>query len=54
MTQLELLTQEKLESQTIITREGSIVDISGDEWHLPYAYYANASIDFGKIKNLST
>ena len=53
MTQLELLTQEKLESQTIITREGSIVDISGDEWHLPYAYYANASIDFGKIKNLS-
>lgn len=51
MTQLELLTQENLDLQTIITREGSVVDTSGDEWHLPYTYYANASIDFGKIKN---
>ena len=53
MAQLELLIQENIDAQTITTREGSIVDTSGDEWHLPYAYYPNASIDFRKIDNLS-
>ena len=53
MAQLKLLIQENIDAQTITTREGSIVDTSGDEWHLPYAYYSNASIDFRKIDNPS-
>lgn len=53
MEQLDLLTQENVNAQTITTREGSLIDTSGDLWHLPYAYYANSSIDFSRIKNLS-
>lgn len=30
MAQLELLIQENIDAQTITTREGSIVDTSGD------------------------
>ena len=51
MEQLDLLSQEAEGIKTITTREGEVVDVSGDKWHLPYAYYSNASIDFDKIKN---
>lgn len=37
MEQLDLLFQENVDAQTITTREGSIVDISGEQWHLPYS-----------------
>ncbi|WP_201556194.1 site-specific integrase [Psychrobacter immobilis] len=53
MEQLDLLNQECAEIQTITTREGKVIDISGDVWHLPYNYYANASIDFAKIQSQS-
>ncbi len=37
--------------ESIITREGIKVDLSGDRWDLPYSTNNHASIDFSKISN---
>ncbi|MBP2280188.1 integrase [Psychrobacter sp. PL19] len=41
----------QISKQSITTREGRKVNISGDKWHLPYINYDNSSIDFGRIKS---
>ena len=49
MTNLESLNSEFEFSGFITTREGYKVDVSSDLWHLPYARYENASINFELI-----
>lgn len=48
MAQLKLLIQENVDAQTITTREGSIVDISEEQWHLPYSS-DNGTINFDRL-----
>ena len=48
MEQLNLLFQENVDVQTIITREGKIVDISEEEWHLPYSS-RSSTMNFARL-----
>ena len=48
MEQLSLLNQEIAGTQTITTREGSIVDISEEQWHLPYSSHSS-TINFNRL-----
>lgn len=48
MEQLDLLFQENVDAQTITTREGKIVDISGEEWHLPYSS-RSSTMNFARL-----
>lgn len=48
MEQLSLLTQEDVGAQTITTREGKIVDISEEQWHLPYSS-RSSTINFNRL-----
>lgn len=41
--------QSGLKVESLFTREGKKVDISGDKWNLPYVICANATLNFGKI-----
>ena len=48
MTQSKLLIQKNVDTEIVTTREGSIVDISKEQWHLPYSY-RNSTINFGRL-----
>lgn len=48
MEQLSLLTQGVAGAQTITTREGSVVDISEEQWHLPYSS-RSSTINFDRL-----
>lgn len=52
MEQLDLLFQENVDAQTITTREGKIVDISGEEWHLPYSS-RSSTMNFARLPSKS-
>ena len=48
MEQLNLLFQENVGAQTITTREGKIVDISEEEWHVPYSS-RSSTMNFARL-----
>ena len=48
MEQLNLLIEEAVDAHTITTREGSIVDISGEQWHLPYSS-RSSTMNFARL-----
>lgn len=48
MEQLNLLGLEKVDIHTITTREGKVVDISKEEWHLPYSS-RSSSMNFDRL-----
>ncbi|MCO4322460.1 tyrosine-type recombinase/integrase [Aliidiomarina quisquiliarum] len=44
-------SQTQPEQESLITREGKEVDISGDIWRLPYSARDNATLNFEKVVN---
>ena len=44
-------SQKQPEQESLITREGKEVNISGDIWRLPYSARGNATLNFENIVN---
>jgi len=44
-------SQKQPEQESLITREGKEVNISGDIWQLPYSARDNATLNFENIVN---
>lgn len=48
----QAIEQSWFETQSLVTREGKKIDISGDIWFLPIVTNDHSKLDFGKVSNL--
>lgn len=52
LSQIQAVELHLSEMQTLVTREGKTIDITGDKWLLPIVIRDHSTIDFGKVPSL--